>query len=328
MKKPVNNYFNKVVNMKSADKKFDLKKKNSFGSKTPNIPSKIVRKKMFIKNDDINKIRFIEKKKVERAEVKTGWGGVASWYDATINSKSSTQKDIILPALMSFMPLSHMEGREVLDLGCGTGFFMGEYIKGNPKKLSGIDVDNELLAIAHDNLHIHNKYNIEAISLIKEDAEKLISFKDSSLDLIFSIEAVVNMKDLSRVAGEISRTLKPGGKFVMLVNHPAFRVPQSADWHYDESKKRQGRVVYKYKTAHSIKIDMNPGSSTNKQYTYTFHRSVEDYVNTFMKLGMLTRRVKEVYSDKKSDKNAKRKNEEDLARLEIPMFMIFEFVKI
>jgi ubiquinone/menaquinone biosynthesis C-methylase UbiE len=326
MKKPVNNYFNKVVNIKSADKKFDLKKKNSFGAKTPNIESKIVRKKMFIKNDDINKIRFIEKKQTERREMKTGWGGVASWYDATINSKSSTQKDIILPALMSFMPLSHMEGREVLDLGCGTGFFMGEYIKGNPKKMHGIDVDNELLAIAHDDLYKQNK--LTNINLIKENAEKLISFKDDSIDLVFSIEAVVNMPDLSKVASEVSRVLKPGGKFVMLVNHPSFRVPQSADWHYDEAKKKQGRVVYKYKTAHSIKIDMNPGSSTNKQYTYTFHRSIEDYINTFMRAGMLTRRIKEVCSNKKSEKTAKRKGEEDKAREEIPMFMIFEFVKI
>lgn len=260
----------------------------------------------------------------------TGWGGVASWYEATVNNKFSSQKDIILPALLKFVLRENFVGKKVLDLGCGTGFFIKEFLNYKPESITGIDLDVELLKIAEQNIEsfkIQNRGEMSRVKLFKQSAENLDILKSEKFDLIFAIESLVNMKDIKLVAKEISKVISDNGRFIAVVNHPAFRVPQSADWYYDENLKKQGRVVYKYKTAHTIKIDMNPGSKINKKFTYTFHRPFEEYVNTFAYNGLYLKVIREVCSPKKSGKGP-RQAAEDVAREEIPMFLFLEFAKM
>lgn len=274
--------------------------------------------------------QFKDKKIRDEVWEKTGWGKVASWYDNTISAEASTQKDLILPELLKFFPLSQVKNKRIIDLGCGTGFFLKEYLKGEglnkPDKSLGIDIDSELLELAKE--YLHDEVEDDKVALMQADATDLKGIGDKSFDVVLSVESLPNINNLNLFAKEVSRILTIGGKLILVVNHPSFRVPQSSDWYFDKDKQKQGRIVYKYKTSHSIKIDMNPGVKTKdkKIYTTTFHRTFEEYLNTFTKSGLTFSFMKEICSNKKSQISAKQKAEDE-ARSEIPLFLFLEFVK-
>ncbi len=274
----------------------------------------------------MKKKTFKEKKLRDEVWEKTGWGKVASWYQNTLSAEKSTQKDLILPELLKFLPLTAVKNKKIIDLGCGTGFFLKEYAQGEIDKSLGIDVDSELLELANENL----RHEIEdgKVVFMQGNAADLKNVGEKSFDIALSVESIPNISDLKSFAKEVYRVLEIGGKFVAVVNHPAFRVPQSSDWYFDKEKQKQGRVVYKYKTAHAIKIDMNPGNKNvkTKIFTTTFHRPFEEYLNTFSKAGLTFNFMKEIYSNKVSEKGT-RKNAEDNAREEIPVFLFLEFIK-
>lgn len=267
---------------------------------------------------------------------KTGWGKVASWYQNTVSAEKSTQKDLILPELLKFFPKDKVAGKRILDLGCGTGFFLKEYLNLSAEekkndispasKSLGIDIDKELIVLAQENLR--QEIKDDRVAFLVSDATNLSMVGDKSFDVVLSIESIPNIKDLKSFASEVSRVLTNGGRFVAVVNHPAFRVPKSADWYFDKDIQKQGRVVYKYKTQHAIKIDMNPGTKdkTKKIFTYTFHRPFEEYFNTFTKAGLNFSFMKEISSNKVSQAGIRQKAE-DFAREEIPMFLFLEFKK-
>jgi ubiquinone/menaquinone biosynthesis C-methylase UbiE len=270
--------------------------------------------------------QFKEKKLREELWEKTGWGRVASWYQNTLSADKSTQKDLILPELLKFLPKERVTGKRILDIGCGTGFFLKEYLSFGAAKSLGVDIDPELITLANENLRQEIKEG--KVGFLVSDAANLKMIGDKGFDVVLSVESIPNIKDMKKMAEEVCRVLDTGGRFVMVVNHPAFRIPQSSDWHYDKVSLRQGRVVYKYKSSHTIKIDMNPGTK-NKQdkiFTYTFHRPFEEYLNTFTKAGLDFSFMKEICSNKVSQVGG-RKKEEDIGRQEIPLFLFIEFIK-
>jgi ubiquinone/menaquinone biosynthesis C-methylase UbiE len=269
---------------------------------------------------------FKQKRLRDEVWEKTGWGKVASWYDNTISAEKSTQKDLILPELLRFLPVESAKGKKIIDLGCGTGFFLREYIEAGADKSLGIDLDKELLELAEE--YMREDVAMGKVVFMQGDATQLKNIGEKSFDIVLSVESIPNISDLKSFAKEVGRILAPGGKFVAVVNHPAFRVPKSSDWYFDKEKQKQGRVVYKYRTQHAIKIDMNPGTKNPKQkiFTTTFHRSFEEYMNTFAKAGLNFCFMKEIYSSKVSESGT-RKKAEDEARSEIPLFLFLEFSK-
>jgi SAM-dependent methyltransferase len=274
-------------------------------------------------------MKFI--KKDTNTEKDTGWGKVASWYKNTISDKFSYQKEILLPELLKVLPYKKVEGKNVLEIGCGTGMFLENYI--NAKKVVGVDVAGELLEEAKMNFqNLKDKVKKDLnFNFIKESAENLNKIKTlekGSFDFILSVESLSNMENLEKVSSGVCEYLKEKGEFIMIINHPAFRIPQNADWYYDLKKNKQGRIVYKYKTAHAVKIDMNPGEREwkNKRYTHTFHRSMSEYINAFCKNGLNLNLCLEICSNKKSQSGPKKKIEDE-ARAEIPMFLLLRFVK-
>ena len=131
--------------------------------------------------------------------------------------------------------------------------------------------------------------------------------------------AIQNMKNFDKVLGEVSKKIKIGGRLVLVINHPAFRIPQNSDWYYDEKEKIQYRKIARYMSEIEIPILMNPGNKNSKK-TYSFHRPLQMYVKSLAKNGFAITRLEEWISHKESQKGPK-KNIEDNSRKESPMFM-------
>jgi ubiquinone/menaquinone biosynthesis C-methylase UbiE len=99
----------------------------------------------------------------------------------------------------------------VLDLGSGGGIdvLLSAKRVGPSGKAYGLDMTDEMLALANEN---KRKAGAENVEFLKGEIEK-IPLPDNSVDVIIS-NCVINLSaDKDRVLREAFRVLKPGGRF-------------------------------------------------------------------------------------------------------------------
>ena len=249
----------------------------------------------------------------------TSWGKVAGWYNKHLEEGDDTyQEKLIKPNLMRI--LAPQPGEQILDVGCGQGYF-ARLIAQAGAKVKGIDVGMELITLAKQQAKANETYFVMS-------AETMRGLANKKFDAAICILALQNIKNLPAAILEISRVLKPGGRGVFVINHPTFRIPTASSWMFDEKTGVQSRNINKYMSEISQEVDMTQGikDEKKKKYTMSFHHPLQVYFKAFAKADLSVTRLEEWVSHKTSDKGP-RKHAEDIARKEIPLFMCLEIKK-
>lgn len=282
---------------------------------------KSIVKKPFIKDKKVSLSKQSDTRHKSKAVSDTSWGGVASWYNDHLEKGGDTYHEkVVYPNLLRL--LGDVSGKRVLDLACGQGQFSRLLRAGNAH-VTGIDLGKELIAIAESHNVSIKEAGTHKVQYVTGSADNLSMFKDASFDIVVCVLALQNIEKLQKTIEEVKRVLIQGGRFIFVLNHPAFRNPRKTRWDYDDKEGVQYRRTDEYMSESHVKIDMTPGSTSHKKFTVSFHRPLQVYVKALSKYGFAITHLEEWVSHRSSEKGPRQKSE-DNARKEIPLFMCIE----
>lgn len=113
--------------------------------------------------------------------------------------------------------LNPQKGDKIMDLGCGTGYYLF-LLSSLPidLNLTGFDNDEKALTEARESL------KGRSIKFVLGDSHRL-PFKINSFDKIVASEVLEHLEDDQQALGEISKILKPNG--ILVISTPSINYP-------------------------------------------------------------------------------------------------------
>lgn len=246
----------------------------------------------------------------------TSWSPVAKWYSGIVGEGGHYfHEHVILPHLKTLLDPKASES--LLDVGCGQGVYARTLA--HNVDYTGVDISKELIAEAKK--LTKNAKHVYYVA----DATKGLPIPAGSYDHAVCLLALQNMKDSASTIQNIGQALKVGGDFVMVINHPSFRIPRQSSWGKDEAQKLEYRRVNRYLSPLEIPINAHPGLADSAM-TWTYHQPLAYYVKALKSAGLAITDLEEWTSDKVSvGKAAKGENR---ARAEFPLFLAIKAVKL
>lgn len=96
----------------------------------------------------------------------------------------------------------HVAGKEVLEVGCGTGLIL-DRIARTAKRAVGVDLSPGMLELAKGRgLEVH-----------ESDATSL-PFEDATFDVAVSFKVLAHVENIGRAMAEMARVVRPGGRVI------------------------------------------------------------------------------------------------------------------
>lgn len=251
--------------------------------------------------------------------ITTSWGKVAGWYDEHLSDDDTYHHQVILPNLLRLVAPSIEDN--ILDLACGSGFFSTALAETGTRVI-GIDISPELISLAKKRAGDNERLTFKLSPSAK------LAIADKKITKAISVLAIQNIAEVKETFAEVARVLKPGGLFYLVLNHPAFRIPKTSSWGWDEETETQYRRVDRYLSESKVEIEMHPGLARRSgakaaEKTISFHRPLQYYFKLLAGAGFAVTRLEEWISHRQSQPGS-RAEAENRARKEIPLFLILE----
>ena len=245
----------------------------------------------------------------------TSWQTSASWYNKITGEKGHYYHEhVVIPETLKLLDLK--PGDKLLDLACGNGI-LGRSI---PKGIDymGIDLSESLVSSAKKmDRNINHKYT-------SGDVTKPLNI-NTNFNKAAIILALQNIKKPHLAIDNASKHMQSGGDLVIVMNHPAFRIPRQSSWQIDQAKKIQFRRIDKYMSRMEIPVNTNP-SDRNSEVTWSYHYPLSEYSKMLKNCNFVIKEIQEWTSDKESEgKFAKMENR---GRSEFPLFLTIVATKI
>ena len=141
----------------------------------------------------------------------------AAGYDLW-SSTYDSEKDNLLVALdervfAAMLPRVPLQGKRVVDIGCGTGRHWGTLLARQPAELVGYDLSPCMLA------ELRRKYPRATVH--QAGADRLVHAEDNGFGVVVSTLTLCHLPALDAALGEWVRVLRPGGDLLLTDFHPA-----------------------------------------------------------------------------------------------------------
>ena len=146
--------------------------------------------------------------------------------------------------LASLRDLPRREEVRILDVGCGSGYILGELQKEGYTWAQGVDMEEEAITFG----------TTQGIQNLQVSRTESIPFPNSSIDVVLSMDVVEHTPDDVSTLRELFRVVKPGGYVIIFV--PAYMflwgVQDEVAHHY--RRYTMGRLIERVREVGGVSI--------------------------------------------------------------------------
>jgi len=118
-----------------------------------------------------------------------------------------------------------LQGKSVLDLGCGYGWHSKYAAEQGATSVLGLDLSEQMIAEAQ-------KRNLAANIIYKVCGVEEYEYPENTYDLVISNLVLHYVADLDSIFEKVYQTLKINGNFLFNIEHPVFTAGINEDWIY------------------------------------------------------------------------------------------------
>ena len=148
----------------------------------------------------------------EPDETRDLWNRVAADWQRQVGADGDRNRILSSdPVLWSF--LGEVQGRRVLDAGCGTGY-LAQQLHARGAQVTGIDHSDRMIEIA--------RAEYPGVEFRVDSCAGLTTCADAQFDLLTSNYVLMDLADLEGAVRAFHRVLCPGGIAVVVFSHPCF----------------------------------------------------------------------------------------------------------
>jgi SAM-dependent methyltransferase len=256
-------------------------------------------------------------RKTRRAASKS-WDAVAAWYTGWSGADGSRHhRRIAIPAVLDLLQPNPNE--RVLDIGCGPGA-LAPHITRAGARYVGVDASERLIAFAR-------RHHSESGRFLIGDTTRLgaiAGLKPASFDAASFLLSIQDIDPLDAALFGAAWALKPGGRLVIVMTHPCFRVPRQSGWGWDEKRRLRFRRVDRYLTR--LDVPMQPYGGGRMGTTRSYHRPLSDYFAALSGAGFVIDTMREIAAEPLSPKR-RETSAEAMARQEFPLFLVIRALR-
>ena len=167
-------------------------------------------------------------KRIRRPGVRAGYDLWAATYDATPNAVVALDARVT-PALVR--PAA---GEHILDAGCGPGRAFGQLLAAGAR-VTGVDFALGMLRVA--------RQRYPHVPLALADLQRGLPLHAATFDAVLCALVGEHLDQLPEAAAELRRVLRPGGRLLFSVYHPAMAAAgREANFERDGIEYRLGSV--------------------------------------------------------------------------------------
>lgn len=206
-----------------------------------------------------------------------GWDDLADWYDGWAGDGSNHHRSLAIPAVLELLRLRR--GEALIDLGCGPAP-LAPYVIRAGALYTGVDISPRMIA------HARARHGREG-HMICGDARDLATcagLRQGAFHAAVFLLSLQNIDPLEPALASAAWALQSGGRLVLLLTHPCFRIQRQSGWGWDAGRKLRYRRVDRYLTP--LRIPLRPPSSGRGAPAASFHRPLAAYVNGLAAYGL------------------------------------------
>jgi ubiquinone/menaquinone biosynthesis C-methylase UbiE len=206
----------------------------------------------------------------EVEEVRDFWNGVADdWLIQVGDAGDRNRRLNSDPVLWRFA--GEVQGLEVLDAGCGTGYLSGN-LHQHGARVTGIDLSEKMIEIARRQ-HPEIGFQVDSCS-------ELSTVANHHFDLVVSNYVLMDTPDLPQTMAAFNRVLKLNGVAVLVFSHPCFPQGRATMFETGDGIRYDWRSSY-FDTAKCVDP---PWGHFTSDFIW-FHRPLSDYWKAFTTAG-------------------------------------------
>jgi 2-polyprenyl-3-methyl-5-hydroxy-6-metoxy-1,4-benzoquinol methylase len=192
------------------------------------------------------------------------WDRYAAEYSRWIGRREPVEVDSssIMGRLLEI--LGDLSGRDVLDAGCGEGYF-SRVLAARGARVTGIDLSSRLIEIARE------KDPNQTIDYRVADLSQPIPDLESHFNLIGSHLVLNDVEDYRGFAATLSALARPGARLALALNNPYSSVVREH--------------IADYFISDSLAVYQGMSRDVGGQVHY-YHRTLEEYLDAFLGAGL------------------------------------------